>query len=437
MWRASYLQAALLAISAAVAILGVAEILGVWSAMAFAGLLLGLERPYLTTTMTETLGLCAAVLSVPFLLRALRDQSYRSALAAFGLLTTALLIRMGSMFTLPFLAAWVIFLGVRGGAGRAALAGVALIGAGLWLAQWALLYLFGDASLGIGGNFSYSLCGLATGTDWYHCWSEAARGDISTRPITSIAFEMAWKAFLADPTVMAGSLIRNADHYVTGLPILLFRQYANVASIPSEWIALGVAGPILVVAARIKTPFYARAIGFFVLVFLTTVASAAVIYADDGRRTLIVTNLLLSLGLALGFALPGVPRPAAPAAPWRPGLYLIPVLLLVFGLPALVKARVIYRMESDGLVADTIRIGAAPGMPAVLVQPNESPPDRRQVVVPSELLRQIGHSVSFDPEFTQALDYAATNAPGTLLATMVFTRGRARDGSTRRTPQAR
>ena len=203
------LQAALLALCAAVAILGVAEIVGAWSAMAFAGLLLGLERPYVTTTMTETLGLGVAVLSAPFLLRGLRDQSYRSALAAFGLLTTALLIRMGSMFTLPFLAAWVIFLGVRGGAGRTALAGVALVGAGLWFVQWTLLRLFGDTQLGIGGNFSYVLCGLATGTDWVHCQSEAARGDNSTRPITSIAFERAWQAFLADPTVMAGSLVRN------------------------------------------------------------------------------------------------------------------------------------------------------------------------------------------------------------------------------------
>ncbi len=70
-------QAALLAICAAIAILGVAEIVGAWSAMAFAALLLGLERPYVTTTMTETLGLCAAALSAPFLLRGLRDEFLR------------------------------------------------------------------------------------------------------------------------------------------------------------------------------------------------------------------------------------------------------------------------------------------------------------------------------------------------------------------------
>ena len=145
-------------------------------------------------------------------------------------------------------------------------------------------------------------------------------------------------------------------------------------------------------------------------------ASAAVIYADDGRRTQIVTNLLLSLGLALCFALPGAPRPAAPAAPSRLGLYLIPVvLLLVFGLPAVVKTRVLYKVASPDPTADTMRIGPVPGTPAILVQPKESAPDRGQMVVSSELLRQIGHSVSFDPEFTQALDYAATSAPGTLL----------------------
>jgi hypothetical protein len=226
--------------------------------------------------------------------------------------------------------------------------------------------------------------------------------------------EKAWRALLADPTVMAGSLVRNAVNYFVDLPTLLFRQYTRVASIPSEWIALGVAGPILVVAARIRSPFYARALGLFALVFLTTVASAAMIYAANGERTLIVTNLLLSLGLALGFALPEAPRPSAPVSPGRRGLYVIPiVVVLMFGLPALVKAKALYKVASPDFFADTMRIG--PGTPAILVL-NESFPDRRQMIVRSELLRQIGHSVSFDPEFTQALDYSATAAPGTLLA---------------------
>jgi hypothetical protein len=411
------LQAALLATCASIAIFGVAEILGLWSAMAFAGLLLGLERPYVTTTMTETLGLGAAVLSAPFLLRGLRDQSYQSALAAFGLVTTALLIRMGSMFTLPYFAVWVVFLGVRSGTGRAALAGVALVGAGLWFVQWTLLRLFGDSSLGIGSNFSYILCGLATGTDWYHCLkSELEPAAIWSPRASSILYEKARQAFLADPSVMAGSLVRNAANYTVDLPSFLFRQYANVASIPTEWIALGVAAPILVVAARIKAPFYAWAMGFFGLLYLTTLASAAFLYGDDGRRVMIVSNVLLSLGLALGFALPGAPRPAAPASSGRLGLYLIPaVLLLVFGLPALAKARVLYRMTPEYYALDTMRIAAAPVTPAVLVQPSENPADRSQIAVSSELLRQIGHSVSFDPDFTQALDYAAANAPGALL----------------------
>ena len=230
-------------------------------------------------------------------------------------------------------------------------------------------------------------------------------------------YEKAWQAFLADPTVMAGSLVRNATNYIVDLPILLFRQYTNVASISSEWIEFGVAAPILVLGARIKTRFYARALGFFVLVFLTTVASAAMIHAADGQRTLIVTNVLLSLALALGFAVPGAPRPEVAAAPNRRPLYLMPfALLLVFGLPALVKARVLYTMASPHPIANTIRIASVPRTPAVLVKPDEFPPDRSQIVVPSELLRQIGQANSYDLEFARTLDYMATNAPGTLLA---------------------
>jgi hypothetical protein len=414
------LQAALLAICASFAILGVAEILGSWSAMAFAGLLFGLERPYVTSTMTETLGLSAVVLSAPFVLRALRDQSYKPALAAFGLVTAAMLIRMGSMFTLPFLAAWVVFLGVRAGAGRAALVGVALVVAGLWFGQWTLFRQFGDAQLGIGGDFSYILCGLTNGTDWEHCQSEAL-GKVSTQSIATVAFEMGWQGFLADPWVMASSLVRNGTNYVVELPSLLFRQYANVASISFEWIVLGVTAPILVVVARFRTLFYANALSFFVLFFLTTVASAAMIFSADGRRTLIVTNVLLALGLALGFALPDTPGPAASAAPGGRGLYLVPlVLLLVFGLPALVRNRVLYRMTPEDRIADTMRLGAAP---AVLVTPGGSIADRHQMSVSSELLRQTARDVDVDPKFSEALAYGATNAPGVLLAPRPYPMG--------------
>jgi hypothetical protein len=63
-----------------------------------------------------------------------------------------------------------------------------------------------------------------------------------------------------------------------------------------------------------------------------------------------------------------------------------------------------------------LRIAAVPVTPTVLVQASETTADRRQMVVPSEVLRQIGHGVNFDPGLSEALDYAATNAPGTLFA---------------------
>jgi hypothetical protein len=114
---------------------------------------------------------------------------------------------------------------------------------------------------------------------------------------------------------------------------------------------------------------------------------------------------------------PNPPPPPAPRAPNRSAPYLIPfVPLLVFGLPALVKARVTYRITSEDYAGDTLRIAAVPVTPAILVQPSETTANRRQMVVPSEVLRQIGRSISFDPGLSEALDYAATNAPGTLLA---------------------
>ena len=380
------LQAALLAICASIAILGVAEILGVWSAMAFAGLLLGLERPYVTTTMTETLGLGVAVLSAPFLLRGLRDQSYGSALGGLRArdrrpadpdgqhVHAALSCGLGHCPGRPQR-------GRPGGARgrRARRRGIVVCPVDPLAAirrrptrDWRRFLLH---SLRAGDR--NGLVPLPS-----RKWCEAAS---LPRSITSIAFERAWQAFLVDPTVMAGSLVRNATNYIVDLPILLFRQYANVASIPSEWIALGVAAPILVVAARIKAPFYAWAMGFFVLLYLTTVASAAFLYGADGRRVMIVSNVLLSLALALGFALPGAPRPAASRGaeptrsvpdPFRPSARVWPA--------GVGQGQGALQDGFAGLrIGDTMRIAAAPGTPAVLVQPSEisarPPPDGRLI----------------------------------------------------------
>ena len=131
-------------------------------------------------------------------------------------------------------------------------------------------------------------------------------------------------------------------------------------------------------------------------------------------RTLIVTNLMLSLGLALGFALPGAPRLPA-AAPWRPGLYLIPVSAARFWPARAGQGQGAPQDGFGGLRRGFERIAAPPTTPAVLVQPRDTAADRRQMVVPSELLRQISQSHSFDRKFTLALDYAATNAPVTML----------------------
>ena len=55
--------------------------------------------------------------------------------------------------------------------------------------------------LGVGGDFSYILCGLTTGTDWYYCLPirVASRPRSGRRQANAILYEKATQAFLADP----------------------------------------------------------------------------------------------------------------------------------------------------------------------------------------------------------------------------------------------
>ena len=215
---------------------------------------------------------------------------------------------------------------------------------------------------------------------------------------------------------MAGSLVRNATNYIVDLPILLFRQYANVASIPSEWIALGFAAPILVVVARIKTPFYAWCPG---LLCLALPDDAGVRCIHLWRRWPARDDRLERPAVAG----PGSwLRPSGSAAAGRSAAlnrerpYLIPFApLLVFGLPALVKARMVYRMHPK--ITLRTRCGSLqhPLRPRCSYSGARTPKtDAFWWSHPSFFDRSAIASVSIQ-DLTQALDYAATNAPGTLL----------------------
>src|SRR5207248_3246165 len=69
---------------------------GVWAGIAFVAFICILARPFLATTLTESLGLVWTLFSIVFLLDAMRLHSLPHALIALAGLTFALATRMGS-----------------------------------------------------------------------------------------------------------------------------------------------------------------------------------------------------------------------------------------------------------------------------------------------------------------------------------------------------
>src|SRR5262249_33307581 len=80
---------------------------GIWTAVAFVGLVWMIARPFLPTTLTEPLALIIALAFVPYLLEALRSRSLANALVALTGLTVALMVRMGNLFLIPFMVVWL------------------------------------------------------------------------------------------------------------------------------------------------------------------------------------------------------------------------------------------------------------------------------------------------------------------------------------------
>ena len=100
-------QTIIIGLAIGVCVGSLARSYGLWVALGFTGLAIGLARPFLITMMTEPLALVAALLALAFFVEALRLRSPAHALLGFSLLCVGLWIRMGSMFTIPIVAAGI------------------------------------------------------------------------------------------------------------------------------------------------------------------------------------------------------------------------------------------------------------------------------------------------------------------------------------------
>lgn len=306
-----FAQAVALATASYFAAMAVIRWRGVWPGVSLLALLYILVRTQITTTMTEPLALIAAIGSLPFLVEALRTRSRLNALVGLALMTAAIWMRPGSMFTVPALALWFALFCGDSLWGKVRHFGIACITV---LAVLAIDVVIGSMmSSGSPGNFGYTLCGLSIGGAWDACLHRYADelairnfGASDAQAMSNWLYEHAFQNLREDPSPFIQLLLSEPVRFLRELPGVMLRGYSNI-SIPADF-------PLM--------PWYAIVIGmticgswrwrsealWWALVFASIVASSTIFYYSDGVRTFSVVYVLVALFLALAFAAPDAPN---------------------------------------------------------------------------------------------------------------------------------
>jgi hypothetical protein len=304
------LQACLLSAATCLAASAVARWRGLWAGLAFFGLTYIYVRTFVPTSLTEPLGLCLALFSVPFFIEALRTTSLPHALFAFVLTTAALMTRMGSMLTIPALILWMVWQFGESAQQkiRVLILSVTIL-FGVLLANSVLAKAYGTGQSSIGNNLSYTLCGLTIGKTWDGCpaklkeeGKDLPAGDGAA---AKVLYSLAWDNFKKDPTILFRRLAAAVYEFGIQLPELFWRGYLLPAVEPS-WLPrtflsmLSGFGIVYVMLRRREK----GEIAFWLLLWASVVGSAAFVFSDDGRRVLAASYPLLFLFFAMGIAGP-------------------------------------------------------------------------------------------------------------------------------------
>ncbi|MDQ8730494.1 hypothetical protein [Bradyrhizobium sp. LHD-71] len=359
----------------------VAKSYGPWVALGFTGLAIGLARPFLPTMLTESLGLFWALISLALFLQSFRLRSELTCAFGYAALCLGLLTRMGSMFTIPTVAIWMVAAFGKPGQRVRFLAVSLLAFASVLGMSYALGLLFSTSPGNLGGNFSYTLCGLARGTSWLECKVTFASelNELSVDPAAQNALlrNIAITAIVAQPTILLSTLYETMYAYVENIPRFFIVQYGALFWPPHIVVQLTVLallpGWIYFVFARKRL----LETTFFLTVLASVILSAAIAFRDDGGRVLTVTHPFVALILALGLSSPTNrtdPRPTPES--WQPlaaGLVVASLLIIV---PVIVRLssrpaeRVIAINSRD---ASSPLVLSRPALTGFLVQPNGSP----------------------------------------------------------------
>lgn len=388
---------------------------GIWVAGAFLALVFGLIQPFLTTSLTEPLGVIWSLVSFAFFIEALRTRSTPHALVGFSAMCLGQVTRMGSMFTIPFLMLWIVaaFSRTRRDAlriGAITLVIVALI----MLVNMGLLALFAP-NAELAGNFSYVACGLGRGTDWSECATTFADQvkNLDLADKTSFFYMQAVEAFWKEPSLFFHKIIENTVLYVTNIPKLLLSQYSSAIDMSAQRAALlacfCIPGIFAVMGRR---PFV---LSFWLVLFVSTVFSAALIFGDDGRRALIVTYIFLGGFFALGFTSPAtfLCTNGKPSVRWQSGAAIIAsILVICIGAAFMLQAhsRTFGNDDPSHDSENSMEIIASSGLTGFLVVPDGTTPDPLFPAVSTSDFRLMFEQ-SFMQDFGPVVDEALEHMP--------------------------
>jgi len=316
------LQACLVAVAVCFATHAVAMWRGLWAGIAFFSLTYIYTRHFVPTTLTEPLGLFWALVSVPFFIDAFVSGSVRPALVAFAMTTVALMTRMGSMFTIPALLVWLVWQFGRDTRAKfkifAAAIGILL---GILGLNSVLQNAFGTAASSNTGNFAYVLCGLTMGTTWEGCPAKLA-SEGKTLPkeeeggLAKQLYSMAWENFNAAPGVFFERLADNVQKFVMHFPDAVWKGH-GVAIEEPDWLPrqlltqISLIGLAFIAIRRLK----AVELAFWILLWVSIIASASMVYGDEGSRVLAASHPLIALFFAIGISSPVLAPVITPSRP--------------------------------------------------------------------------------------------------------------------------
>lgn len=378
------IQAALVAAALFFAAWSLAQWRGIWTALAFVGFILILIRPFLTTMMTEPLGLVWCLFSLVFFIEALRWTSLAHAIVGLTALTLALFTRMGSLLTIPAMVLWITFAFGHSNSQRLrnfALASCAVLA--VIALSTLLTNLYATSQTTTGNNFAWTICGLSLGTDWGGCQDTYAAPLFALpneRAQAWFLFARAWDNIVQQPQVTVMRLIENAAKFLVSQP----RAFIPGFEVKNWWArATAVAAtlalmPLLWVVWRNRMPSLERS--FWVTLGLSMVASAAIIFADDGWRAMHVTHVFAACFLALGFT-SNPTLETAPLVRWQTGAAILTTAMVLFvAAPWLSHLQMKRTVEPTSLNGNDHVIIGGRALTGFLVVPDGAP---RAVSVPT------------------------------------------------------